>query len=195
MPSSPVPAPQGPPWRLRPAGPADAAAIARAHALARREAYQGLLPPEAVDPPSLAQRELAWAARLGDPRRHGLLGVHLGEIDGVVVGFASFGPQRAPELVALGLGGEIHALYVLRRAQRTGLGSALLAAARSAMATAGLPGTGLWTFAHNRAARAFYERCGGRRVADARPVEVAGRSLEELAYGWPAGPSASGPAR
>jgi GNAT superfamily N-acetyltransferase len=184
-----------PAWTLRPADPADAAAIARVHVVARREAYAAFLPAAAIDDRTLAERAAVWTQRLADPPAHGLVAIMVGGLERRLVGFVTAGPQRAPELVRQGLRGEVHALYVLRAAQRTGLGGALLEAARRALEGSGLVGTGLWTFADNHVARRFYARAGGLELGVSRSLEIAGHSLLELAYGWPASPGATRPGR
>lgn len=180
-------------WTIRTATPADAAAIGRVHAQARREAYAGLLPPAEIEPRSAAERAALWRERLAGAARAGRLLVRVAcRADGIV-GFVSAGPQRDDQLRALGYPGEVFALYVLARAQGQGIGRALLTSARTGLAAIGPGGTALWAFTGNHRARRFYAHAGGRELGIRRPVVLAGLTLEELAYGWPAGSGASAP--
>ena len=73
-------------------------------------------------------------------------------------------------------------LYVLRKAQRQGAGSRLMAAMARALFERGHRGDSLWVVEQNAPARQFYERLGGILIAKRRD------GLAEVAYGW------SGPA-
>jgi ribosomal protein S18 acetylase RimI-like enzyme len=108
---------------------------------------------------------------------------YVGELNGQVVGFGSCGPQRDPELERDGFTGEIAALYVLNRAHRLSVGTALMAAMAEHLHLQGCQGYGLWVLSENVLARAFYERCGGSLVSRRVDVRDFG-SLQEVAYGW-----------
>lgn len=120
--------------RLRPATPADAAALADVHHDAREQAMPWL--------PRLHPREetRAWFADVVLPSQV----VTVAEEDGRVVALSA---TRE---------GWLEQLYVAPDAQGRGLGSALLDAARRA-SPAGLR---LHVVARNTRARAFYERAG-----------------------------------
>ena len=47
-----------------------------------------------------------------------------------------------------------------------------------------LPGLVVWVLALNVGARLFYERLGGRLVAE-RSIAIASHPFVEVAYGWP----------
>jgi GNAT superfamily N-acetyltransferase len=122
---------------LRPAGPADAEAIARVFVAARRDALPGLADPHGFDDTVRFFRDVVAARRQ----------VRVAVADGGVTGFVAFG------------GGEVEHLYVAPGSQGHGLGARLLA-----LATAEGTPLELWVFQRNARARAFYERHGWRLV-------------------------------
>jgi GNAT superfamily N-acetyltransferase len=141
---------------IRPATPADAGAIGAMHAEAWTETYPGLVPDgllaEMTDP---ARRAAAWARNLATPLLPG--GIFVAEEAGQVLGFIAV--CRARE-TALGAAGEISGLYLLRRAQRRGIGRALLATGAARLLAEGFHAAGAWALDANAAARAFYAATG-----------------------------------
>jgi ribosomal protein S18 acetylase RimI-like enzyme len=77
----------------------------------------------------------------------------------------------------------VSTLYVLRSAQRLGLGRRLLGAAARVLQANGADALTLWVLDGNRPARAFYERLGGVETAQ-RPVRGWGGGLRESAFRW-----------
>jgi GNAT superfamily N-acetyltransferase len=77
---------------------------------------------------------------------------------------------------------ELFAIYLLRAHQGKGAGRKLFLALARALRAAGYSGMALWVLAENPAVM-FYERMGGRRVAQ-KPIEIGGVQLEETAFGW-----------
>ena len=92
----------------------------------------------------------------------------------------SGGAQRD---ASLPYSGEISALYVLRSAQRQGVGRALMSAiARDLLARGHVVGHALGA-GGNGSARRFYEALGGREIAR-REEQRDGFSAVGVAYGW-----------
>lgn len=141
-----------PPWTIRPAQPEDAERLATIHVTAWSETYPGLLPQEEIDRRDHAFRYRQWQGNL----TRGVSRVAIA----ADVGFAEVGPQRENDL-AEAWPEELYALYVLKAAQGTGLGHALLAsvAGRRPFTALALDG--------NHRALAFYRKTGatllGRR--------------------------------
>ncbi len=79
--------------------------------------------------------------------------------------------------------GEIWSLYLLRRAQRRGLGRALMADAARALLREGKRSAGAWVMTENASAMGFYAALGGR-VLTRRTVDYRGWALDETAFGW-----------
>jgi phosphoribosylanthranilate isomerase len=161
--------------RLRRGTPADADALGATHVQAWREAYAGLVPEDVLAGLDARERAAMW--------RRGMAGttvVQLAEQGGTIVGFGSSGPQRDPSLP---LSGEIGAIYVLRSAQRRGIGRMLMAAMAHDLLAAGHASASLWVLETNAQARRFYEALGGREFTK-REQDRDGFSAVGIAYGW-----------
>jgi ribosomal protein S18 acetylase RimI-like enzyme len=166
--------------RVRPAAPADLETVAAIHTRAWREAYAGLIPEPAASGMPVAERVAMWR-----PRFEGAAagrGIWLGlAADGVAAGFVAGGARRedGPDAEA-----EIHALYVLARAQRQGLGRALMRAAARSLADQGFASLGLWVLAANAGAIAFYRGLGAV-PGPSQSFAIGPVTLIETAMLWP----------
>jgi phosphoribosylanthranilate isomerase len=161
--------------QFRRATPADAAALGQAHVAAWREAYAGLIPDAVLAGLDPRQRAAMWH----DAMAKGTI-VQVAERDGAIVGFGSSGPQRDP---TLSCAGEIHAIYVLRSAQRQGVGRTLMSAMARDLLAQGHASAALWVLEGNTPARRFYAALDGREVAR-REQQRDGFSAVGIAYGW-----------
>lgn len=160
---------------IRPAGPADSDAIADVHVNAWRGAYSGIIPHTALIT-MLNRRGPQWWAR-AIRRAASILVV---EIGGEIVGYATFGRNRAHELDQQG---EIYELYILPEYQGIGLGSRLFAAARDALDRHGLDGLVVWALDENDIAQSFYRGHGGQDYAEG--VEIFdSKAVKKVAYIW-----------
>ena len=134
---------------LRQATPEDAEAVVLMHTLAHEECY-----PHLLSPAFFAARRKAIPERVD--RRRTYLDVADPRIIAVdanneIVGLADAGPGRDGDgPVPL----ELYSIYILGRAQGTGLGTALLEAA------VGVSPAYLWVLEDNVRAQAFYRRHG-----------------------------------
>lgn len=169
-----------PSFAIRQAEAGDVARIAALHAIAWRETYRGLLPEAVIAAHDQAACEAIWRGRLEAPPPGSALFLVEGEegAAGPVLAFGACGPRRD---AALPFPGEFQALYVLRRAQRAGIGRALMRAMATALLDHGLDAAGLWVLRTNLAARAFYTELGGMLVA-ARENPAHGAA--EVAFAW-----------
>ena len=160
---------------LRQARLEDAAAIGAVHVAAWRETYPGIVPAERLATLDPAERAGMWARSIA-------AGQHVTVVEDAagLAGFALCGEQREPEL---GCDGEIWAIYLLRRAQRRGLGRALMACMARALLDEGKHSASLWVMAGNAPARCFYAALGGRELLR-RIMAERGWDLDEIAYGW-----------
>ncbi|MEU0789323.1 GNAT family N-acetyltransferase [Amycolatopsis sp. NPDC005961] len=125
---------------IRDATVADAQAIGEVHVASWQAAYEGLIPADFLAGLSAEPRAAAWARQIRDGGR-----VLVAEDDGVVAGFAAFGP------------GQLYALYLLPEFWGRGLGRAL-----HDRVVEELPGDSaiLWVLSTNERAKAFYVRQG-----------------------------------
>jgi GNAT superfamily N-acetyltransferase len=90
-------------------------------------------------------------------------------------GFACLGPQRDPTLLDLGYPEELYAIYVQRKAQGKGLGSALLRPLISKPLT-------ILVLAGNAGAVRFYRHFGAELLME-RPEKIGDTSIVELVFG------------
>jgi ribosomal protein S18 acetylase RimI-like enzyme len=147
---------------LRPLTDADVDAVADVHVRTWRVGYAGIMPAEvldALDPAAFAESRRSRNAWPGAQTL-------VAEDGGTIVGFTSFGPHRRQHGGAEFMDGigEIYAIYVAPERWGTGVGRALMTAARDALAAAGNTELRLWVLTDNVRARRFYERAG--MVAD-----------------------------
>jgi ribosomal protein S18 acetylase RimI-like enzyme len=165
-------------FAIRPAEPADVDAIAEVHVGGWRWGYRGLLPDDLLAGLDAAERAERLLAVMGDAER--TVSVHLAEQDGRAVGFVSCGPSREPD--ADDHTGEIYALYVEEDVAGTGVGTALLRAARAELRARGLDRVVLWVLETNARARRFYEREGWVADGTGKSEEFRGFTLHEVRY-------------
>ncbi|MBY6240127.1 GNAT family N-acetyltransferase [Methylosinus sp. Sm6] len=167
---------------IRPATSADADAIATLHVASWAESYASLAPAEVLADYTLETRLAQWretlgAADAGRPAPSVFLALRA---DGVPVGFCACGGQQNDVLGERGYAGEFQAIYLLKEAQRRGLGRRLMRRMAEDLRARGIEWASLWVLRHNFSARRFYEKIGGRKIA----VEGAWRGVPEVAYGW-----------
>ncbi len=161
------------PLVIRRAGPADAAAIARVYVDSWREAYQDQLPESYLAKLDYAAFERHWRQTFA--ARGWAFVAAEGDR---VVGIASGGRARRQNLAS----GEIYVLYVLAERHRRGIGRGLFDACHFELAKRGHSGTLVWVLASNPA-RGFYERLGGKRVAE-NSLAIGGTRVREIGYLW-----------
>jgi len=155
----------------------DAPAIAQVHVASWRSTYRTLLPSDFLDSLTEANYADRWRRFIGE----GSSRVYVLEDEGMLVGFASGGRERAGET---GYTGELYAIYILDGRQRRGHGRELVRAVVDGLREMGLDDMIIWVLRDNQAARLFYERLGGQYVRT-QPVTLGSATLEEVSYGWP----------
>lgn len=163
---------------LRPAIPADAAALAHLHIKVWRHTYRELAPAAAIAALDEAMRLRRWTEILGDPAK--AWGVLVAETDGRLAGFGLCG---APGEAALGGRGDVKFLYVDTERARRGLGRRLLTAMAKMLHDRGYGGLALGVVVGNDPAIAFYDAMGGRRIGRYTDPGPIWRS-DNLVYAW-----------
>ena len=177
------------PFSIRPAQPADAAAIARIHVAAWQAAYAGIIDAAYLAALSVAQREAYWARAIaqGDPEvllaQDDEQDNNQGDNQGDVAGWIALGDCRDPGAPATR--GEVWAIYVDPARWTQGLGHALWQRARERLLARGKSEASLWVLAANGPALRFYARQGF--APDPGPdgvksITVADATLQELRY-------------
>lgn len=167
---------------LRRAVPDDAPALARVQVQSWAETYRGLMPDDFLTVmTSEARRErrqtlwrqTLWRQTLEADKEGVLVAIRGGEL----VGFTSGGPTDFA-----GYDAELFTLYLLRSAQGSGVGRALVSALAQGLASGGHRSLMLWVLDVNPT-RAFYEHLGGVVIGE-KTEPVPGGELREVAYGW-----------
>jgi L-amino acid N-acyltransferase YncA len=159
---------------IRAATVEDAGPVAHVHVASWRTTYAGIVPEAYLASLTEAEREASWREWLTLD-----VDVFVAEIEGEVVGFVAGGAIREPveEFDA-----ELFAVYLLRDAQRRGIGLALLKRLAGSLKARGFRRMVAWVLEDNSSG-GFYTRSGGVRVA-AKKMEVGGAMLSVVAYGW-----------
>ncbi|MCQ4214603.1 GNAT family N-acetyltransferase [Streptomyces longispororuber] len=152
---------------LRPAGPADAEAVALLHADSWRRHYRGAYVDAFLDGDVVADRRAVWTARLGAEPAHGV--TVLAEDAAGLVGFVHVVLDHDGRWGSL-----VDNLHVTNDRRRGGTGTVLLGRAAAAVAErAAGPALYLWVQEQNEAARRFYRAMGGT-VVETAPIEPPG---------------------
>ena len=160
-------------YNIVPAGPGDAAALARVHVRSWRETYAGLLPGSFLAAMNTADYARRWRRQLMTCQ--GAEVVLCAEGVGGLVGYCAASTEGALS--------EVSTLYIIRPAQRRGLGRRLLASAAQVGRANGARALQLWVLEGNARARSFYEHLGGA-PGDHRSLGHGGSELSEIAYRW-----------
>jgi L-amino acid N-acyltransferase YncA len=162
---------------IRPATIDDCARIAAVHVAAWQETYRGIVPNAVLDALSVPARTERWREIVAASPDSVVL---IAEAADEIVGFANGGPRRGEQLSQAA---EVYAIYVLRRAQRKGIGCQLMALLARDLELRGWRSLCLWVARDNHSARRFYEQLGAECVAQ-RVEQRKEYTLAEVAYAW-----------
>jgi ribosomal protein S18 acetylase RimI-like enzyme len=157
------------------AAASEAGDIARVYIESWHDTYPGAVPDALLRAMTPSGQTARWGAAIAAREpvfvarhwRHG------------VVGMTSFGRSRDADL---GLDGEVYTLYVDPAFYGEGVGRALLSGAFAELRRRTFTSCIVWSHAKNPA-RFFYERLGGRLVAE-RTVRLMGEPIPEAAFAW-----------
>jgi ribosomal protein S18 acetylase RimI-like enzyme len=133
---------------VRSATLADAPVLGKIHYSSWMETYTGL-----IDSKFLQSRSPSQSA--DKFLKDGLRNFLVAEVDGEIVGYSAYGPCRDQDLEETG---EIYALYILKKAQKLGVGKRLLEFAVRLMGDKNQ--FSLWVLETNQNAIQFYQHCG-----------------------------------
>ena len=177
---------------IRPATAADEPIITRIRRETWLAAYAQIIDPAIIEQVTAPGRPANAAPR---PDRTNLVAV--APQASVIVGYASYGPERSVAaaasvgygvqpgaLPAAGLAGEtgeLYTLYVTPAHWSTGVGRALTDAALDGLRAAGYRRVVLWTLTENARARRFYDKAGFAPDGAINILDGLG-SAEELRY-------------
>lgn len=156
----------------------DFAGVAKVHVDSWRTTYKGIVPDDFLDGMSYATSEARWR-RISAQTSTTYAMFVAGHEDGDIVGFASGGRERSGDDA---YDGELYAIYLLQDYERQGIGQALFRRMVQHLIGHGFRSMLIWVLADNPACR-FYESMGGVPVRKSE-VEIGGKRLRELGYGW-----------
>jgi len=155
----------------------DAREVAIVHVASWRHGYAGLMDQQVLDALSVDERTDGWVRWItASAQPHRLL---VAEIEGVVAGWATFGPGRDD---GMHQNGELAGLYVHPDHWSTGVGSALIRRAERELRSAGFIDAYLWALRGNDRAFSFYERRGWTADGGEKVAEMAGATLHERRF-------------
>ena len=161
---------------IREANDCDAAVMADIHIASWREAYQKIIPNDILENLDVGQRTQQWIANITADALHTIVA----EVDGQIVGFASFADTRDedndPATVA-----EIQAIYVKPVAWGKGVGRTLCQSVIEDLSTQSYDHVTLWVLKNNQHARRFYELAGFTRDGKIK-TETIGIPLQVVRY-------------
>ena len=155
----------------------DAPTIAAVHVDSWHTTYLGLFPQSAIDAQTVERRLALWTHALQMPSAARAL--YVAASGDEVVGFASVGAFRC-EGPSIEGEGELHAIYLRRDAQRSGIGRKLFDEGARWLRRAAFNGMRCRVVRGNPAS-AFYQRLGGQVVSSAN-VELEGHPFVEDCY-------------
>jgi ribosomal protein S18 acetylase RimI-like enzyme len=183
--------PRNVPIEIRPASAADEPAITEIRHETWLTAYAQIIDPAIIDQVTAPGRPNAA------PRSNRTSLVAVAPQASVIVGYASYGPERSVasaasvgsgakpgSLTPAGLAGEtgeLYTLYVTPAHWSTGAGRALTDAALNGLRAGGYQRVVLWTLTENARARRFYDKAGFAPDGATNILDGLG-SVEELRY-------------
>jgi L-amino acid N-acyltransferase YncA len=160
---------------VRPATEQDASAISHIHVQTWLTTYAGIVPQDYLSSLNEAERVPVWRQWLVQD-----IQAYVAELDGEVVGFACGGQIRE---TLREYDAELFAIYVLKRAQGFGIGTALLGSLAASLTARGFTSMVAWCLQDNPSA-GFYGKTGALRVSS-KTIEIGGALLPEVAFAWP----------
>lgn len=161
--------------KIRKAILTDAKGIAKVHVDSWKTTYVNVVPDEYLNKLSYESREQMWANAIPSG------GVYVAENnEGLIVGFSKGGKERSGNYD--GYDGELYAIYILKEYQGRGIGTALVKPVIDELKGMGSTSMVVLVLEENTSCK-FYELLGGKKI-DTVEVEIGGKKLSELVYGW-----------
>jgi len=165
-------------YTIRPVTEADYAYVAKAHVDSWRTTYIGIVPDDYLDGLSYETSEVRWR-RISAQNGPGYAMFVAEDENSHIIGFANGGRERSGDV---DYDGELYAIYLLESHQRQGIGQALFHRIVLHLVETGVHSMLIWVLADNPSCR-FYESMGGVPVR-VQEIEIGGKRLKEIAYGW-----------
>ena len=156
----------------------DIKSLARVHVDCWWETYRNIISESYLQNLKYTDRQEMWEKLIPRRPEDGGTLVVFSEEENDVVGFCDFGKAREHEH---GFGGEVYALYLLRRYQGNGIGRKLLERVKEEFKKRRVDSFYLWVLKDNPT-KGFYEKVGGKFLKS-QPLEMDEcEHIEELFY-------------
>ena len=160
---------------IRKAGLGDAAGVAKVQVDSWRTTFKGIVPDYFLESLSYDKREPIWKRAVMENN------LYIAEDEnGHVIGFSVGGKERTGNYEAFP--GELYSIFILEKYQGTGIGRLLVNSVVDDLKRKKLNSMLIWVIEENPACQ-FYEALGGKKI-DTREIEIGGKKLSEVAYGW-----------
>lgn len=160
---------------IRKAVPGDATGVAKVQVDSWQTTYRNIIPDEYLNKMTYESREQKWKDIISNQA------VFIAETDdGEIIGFSNGGKERSGKYI--NYNGELYAIYILEAYQRKGLGKLLLKPVIEDLKQNGMFSMTVLVLEENNS-RIFYESLGAKKI-DTIEVEILGKKLNELVYGW-----------
>ncbi|KHE72097.1 hypothetical protein LD39_06355 [Halobacillus sp. BBL2006] len=153
----------------------DARGIAEVSVSAWQSTYKGIVADDFLDSLSVQKRTEKWADKINGKDEI----IYIAEKEGKIVGYASGGGERGGSSQ---FDGELYAIYLLKVAQKKGIGKLILFYLLNDMEKRGYRSLLVWILKDNRS-KGFYEKLGAKRVLE-DAIVLSGVSYQLLGYGW-----------
>lgn len=153
----------------------DALGIAKVHVDSWRTTYKGIVPDVYLESLSYDEKEKMW--------KQGTIvnNVYVAEnMKGQIIGFSVGGKERTEKHESYI--GELYAIYLLKEYQGKGVGKLLVQSVIADLLVQNLNSMLIWALKENPACD-FYKAIGGMEIGT-QDIEIAGKKLKEVAYGW-----------
>lgn len=157
----------------------DVPTIAKVHVDTWRTTYRGIVPNEHLVNLSYERRANGWYQILNYAPEDGNFTYVAEEDSGEIVGFVNGGIERTGDPVYKG---ELMAIYILQEHQGKGIGRSLARMVVERLHLLNINSMLVWVLADNPACH-FYAALGGKPVYE-KELEIGGKPLTEVAYGW-----------
>lgn len=153
----------------------DARGIAIVQVDSWRTTYEGIISNDYLQKLSYEEHEKIWHGAIKQKT------LYVAEDnEGRIVGFSIGGKERSGNYPKCK--GEVYAIYILKEYQRKGLGRLLMKPIVEDLLEQNITTMAVYVLEENNA-RFFYEALGAKKI-DSVEIEIGGKKLTELVYGW-----------
>ncbi|GAA0325898.1 GNAT family N-acetyltransferase [Bacillus carboniphilus] len=165
--------------RIREATIDDIEGIASVHIQAWKETYKGIISDGVLSSLNMEQKIKQWMHIVHEQEKNNGQTIVAVNSDEKIIGFAHFGKERTGKY---SVGGELTAIYILKKYHRKGIGRALLNHGVRYLMDNGYNSLLVWVLSENPS-KAFYEGFYPIEL-DREWIQIGEKKHEEIAYGW-----------